>query len=247
VGPSLLCNDVIYKHPKKQEVIQMSFDEEMLTSLEKLQKSMVIKDDLEDVEFPEWGEDYSDEALFGDGISSKSAKLKDPKGGLTPAGRKFFNRTQGANLKPGVKGPADTPEKMRRKGSFLTRFFTNPSGPMVDEKGRATRLALSAAAWGERVPKNAEDAAALAAKGRRLLDRYENSKKKSKSAPSDIKSKSASKEKNKPFWENKPKSIGKKKAKLSDKQKQAAKARAKAAGRPYPNLVDNAWASKQKP
>ena len=111
-------------------------------------------------------------------VESKSA-LKDPDGGLTAAGRKFFKQTEGANLKPGVKGPADTPDKMRRKGSFLTRFFTNPSGPMVDEKGRATRLALSATAWGERVPKNAEDAAALAAKGRKLLERYENSKKKS--------------------------------------------------------------------
>ena len=97
---------------------------------------------------------------------------------MTAAGRAYFNRTEGSNLKPGVKGAADTPEKMRRKGSFLTRFFTNPSGPMVDEKGRATRLALSAAAWGERVPKNAEDAAKLAAKGRRLLERYQNTKKK---------------------------------------------------------------------
>jgi hypothetical protein len=121
---------------------------------------------------------------FMDWMETKSARkpkrLKDPKGGLTSAGRAHFKRTQGANLKPGVKGPADTPEKMRRKGSFLTRFFTNPSGPMKDEKGRATRLALSAAAWGEPVPKNAEDAAALAAKGRRLLDRYENTKKKKK-------------------------------------------------------------------
>ena len=113
-------------------------------------------------------------------IDEKSAKqkLKNPKGGLTAAGREYFNRTEGSNLKPGVKGAADTPEKMRRKGSFLTRFFTNPSGPMVDEKGRATRLALSAAAWGERVPKNAEDAAKLAAKGKRLLERYQNTKKK---------------------------------------------------------------------
>ena len=114
-------------------------------------------------------------------IDAKSEKpLKDPKGGLTPAGRAFFKRTEGSDLKPGVRGAANTPEKMRRKGSFLTRFFTNPSGPMVDEKGRATRLALSATAWGERVPKNAEDAAKLAAKGRRMLERYENSKKKSK-------------------------------------------------------------------
>ena len=111
-------------------------------------------------------------------IESKTA-LKDPDGGLTAAGREFFKRTEGANLKPGVKGAADTPNKMRRKGSFLTRFFTNPSGPMVDEKGKATRLALSATAWGERVPKNAKDAAALAEKGRNLLERYKNSKEKS--------------------------------------------------------------------
>jgi len=108
----------------------------------------------------------------------KSA-LRDPKGGLTAAGRAHFKRTEGANLKPGVKGPANTPEKMRRKGSFLTRFFTNPSGPMKDDKGRPTRLALSAAAWGEPVPQDRSDAAKLAAKGRRLLERYENSKKKS--------------------------------------------------------------------
>lgn len=112
---------------------------------------------------------------------ARKQPLKDPKGGLTAAGRRHFKQTEGANLKPGVKGPANTPEKMRRKGSFLTRFFTNPSGPMKDEKGRPTRLALSAAAWGEPVPQNAQDAAALAAKGRRLLERYQNTKNKNKS------------------------------------------------------------------
>ena len=106
-------------------------------------------------------------------VESKSA-LKDPDGGLTAAGRAHFKKTEGANLKPGVKGAADTPDKMRRKGSFLTRFFTNPSGPMKDEKGRPTRLALSAVAWGEPVPKNAEDAARLADKGRNLLEKYKN-------------------------------------------------------------------------
>jgi hypothetical protein len=112
-------------------------------------------------------------------VKSAEKKLKDPKGGLTAAGRAHFNTTEGANLKPGVKGAANTPEKMRRKGSFLTRFFTNPSGPMKDEKGRPTRLALSAVAWGEPVPKNAEDAARLAEKGRNLLERYKNIKGKS--------------------------------------------------------------------
>ena len=109
-------------------------------------------------------------------IEKKKAKLKNPKGGLTQAGRDKFNRETGSNLKAGVKGAADTPEKMRRKGSFLTRFFTNPSGPMVNDKGEPTRLALSANAWGEPVPKNRSDAAKLAAKGRRLLERYENTK-----------------------------------------------------------------------
>lgn len=107
---------------------------------------------------------------------SQDKPLRDPKGGLTAAGRAHFNRTDGSNLKPGVKGRADTPDKMRRKGSFLTRFFTNPSGPMKDEKGEPTRLALSAAAWGEPVPQNSEDARMLAAKGKRMLERYKNSK-----------------------------------------------------------------------
>lgn len=47
----------------------------------------------------------------------------------------------------------------------------------------------------------------------------------------------------KKFWETiNPK---KKSKKLSSSQKAAAKARAKAAGRPYPNLVDNAAVSKK--
>lgn len=109
-----------------------------------------------------------------------NSQLRDPKGGLTAAGRAHFNKTEGSNLKPGVKGPADTPEKMRRKGSFLTRFFTNPRGPMKDEKGRPTRLALSAAAWGEPVPQTVEAAKKLADKGQSLLGRYRRYKESSK-------------------------------------------------------------------
>jgi len=111
-------------------------------------------------------------------LAKAKQPIKDPKGGLTAAGRRHFKETEGASLKPGVRGAADTPEKMRRKGSFLTRFFTNPSGPMKKPNGEPTRLALSAAAWGEPVPQDRSDAARLAAKGRRLLERYANSKKK---------------------------------------------------------------------
>ena len=47
----------------------------------------------------------------------------------------------------------------------------------------------------------------------------------------------------KAFWDTKnPKKTSKK---LTPAQKTAAKKRAKAAGRPYPNLVDSAWASKK--
>ena len=99
---------------------------------------------------------------------------KDPEGGLTREGRAFYKRTEGANLKPGVKGPADTPVKKKRKGSFLTRHFTNPRGPMTKD-GNPTRLALSAHAWGEPVPKTQAAAKKLAAKGRRLLKEYRES------------------------------------------------------------------------
>ena len=181
-------------------------------------------------------------ALEADNIHQKRAKapFKNPKGGLTAAGRAHYKRTEGANLKPGVMGAADTPQKMRRKGSFLTRFFTNPSGPMKDENGKPTRLALSAAAWGEPIPQNAEDAAALAAKGRRMLERYQASKKKKDDLQEEIETKAG----DKPFWE-KPLDGGGKTRPLSDEQKAKAKARAKRAGRRYPNLIDNAWAARQ--
>ena len=104
--------------------------------------------------------------------SKKSVSLKktgkDPKGGLTAEGRKAYNDATGGNLRPGVKGAADTPEKKRRKGSFLTRHFTTPQGPVVKD-GEPTRQALQAAAWGEPVPKSVADEKKLAAKGRKLL------------------------------------------------------------------------------
>lgn len=101
---------------------------------------------------------------------------KDPEGGLTAAGRAAFHRKEGSNLKPGVKGAADTPEKVRRKCSFLVRMFTHPRGPMLDDKGKRTRLALSAHAWGEPVPKTKAAATKLAQKGKRLLERYQKTK-----------------------------------------------------------------------
>lgn len=112
----------------------------------------------------------------------KKKTLKDPNGGLTKAGREYFRKKEGSHLKPGVKGAANTTEKQKRKGSFLTRFFTHPRGPLVDKKGKPTRLALSARAWGEPAPKTIAGAKKLAAKGRRLLQRAKNAQIKKKAA-----------------------------------------------------------------
>jgi Domain of unknown function (DUF6321) len=114
----------------------------------------------------------------GGGKSGKKRPLKGPRGGLTAAGRAWFKEKEGANLKPGVtKSEREmTPDEMRRKGSFLRRHFANPRGPMKDEEGEPTRLALSAHAWGEPVPKTMADAKKLAAKGARLLEKYQANK-----------------------------------------------------------------------
>ena len=109
--------------------------------------------------------------------ANRKKPFKDPKGGLTAAGRAAFKKKDSAQLKPGVTGPADTPEKMRRKGSFLRRHYATLRGPLVGDDGKPTRLALAAHAWGEPVPKTAAAAKKLADKGARLLERYARTKK----------------------------------------------------------------------
>jgi hypothetical protein len=103
----------------------------------------------------------------------KKSVTKDPHGGLTAAGREEFRKKEGAHLKPGVKKAASamSAEDMRRKGSWAARFYGR-SGTLprlVDKKGKATRFALTAAAWGEPVPKTIAAARKIAARGRRLL------------------------------------------------------------------------------
>jgi hypothetical protein len=107
---------------------------------------------------------------------AKAAPTKDPKGGLTAAGRKAFAERDGAQLKPGVKKSASemTPEEMKRKGSWAVRFYGREGDlpPLRDAKGAPTRFALTAAAWGEPVPKTEAAARRIAAKGHKLLERY---------------------------------------------------------------------------
>jgi len=111
---------------------------------------------------------------------SKKDPKKDPKGGLTAAGRRAFARKDGSHLKPGVtrKLSEMTPQDMRRKGSWAVRFYGRKKlPPLVDANGRPTRHALSAHAWGEPVPKTAAAARRIAAKGKRLLARYQRTRK----------------------------------------------------------------------
>ena len=67
---------------------------------------------------------------------------KNPKGGLNAKGRASYKAQTGGTLKPPVKS-GDNP----RRASFLARMGNMP-GPMKDEKGRPTRLALALKAWG---------------------------------------------------------------------------------------------------
>ncbi|MGV3661144.1 MAG: DUF6321 domain-containing protein [Prosthecobacter sp.] len=111
----------------------------------------------------------------------KRSPTKDPRGGLTAAGRRSFAKKDGAHLKPGVKKPVSemTPQEMRRKGSWAVRFYGREKlSPLKTKDGRPTRFALTAAAWGEPVPKTEAAARNIAAKGQRLLERYEKAKKK---------------------------------------------------------------------
>ena len=111
---------------------------------------------------------------------SATARKKNPKGGLTAAGRKAFAQKQGSHLKPGItKSDADmTPQEMKRKGSWAVRFYGRKKlPPLVDKNGQPTRHALSAHAWGEPVPRTVAAARRIAAKGERLLARYRRIKK----------------------------------------------------------------------
>lgn len=78
-------------------------------------------------------------------------KYQNPKGGLNAAGRAYFKRTEGSNLKSPVKSGTNP-----RRVSFAARF-AGMKGPMKDEKGRPTRKALALKAWGFRSVESARN------------------------------------------------------------------------------------------
>ena len=85
-------------------------------------------------------------------------KHQNPSGGLNAAGRAYYKRTEGADLKAPVKS-GDNP----RRASFLARMAGNP-GPERDANGRPTRLLLSLQAWGSSSKQDARKKAAAISK-----------------------------------------------------------------------------------
>ena len=85
-------------------------------------------------------------------------KYQNPKGGLNAAGREYYRRKEGANLKAPVKS-GDNP----RRASFLARMAGNP-GPERDKDGKPTRLLLSLRAWGASSKADARQKAAAISK-----------------------------------------------------------------------------------
>lgn len=74
-------------------------------------------------------------------------KYQSPSGGLNEEGRKYYKRTEGANLKKPVTGKVSPDSKSaKRRKSFCARM-SGVEGPMKDEKGRPTRKALALRKW----------------------------------------------------------------------------------------------------
>ena len=69
-------------------------------------------------------------------------KYQNPKGGLNAAGRAYFKRKEGSNLKKPQKKGTDG-----RRVSFAARF-AGMKGAMKDDKGKPTRKALALKKWG---------------------------------------------------------------------------------------------------
>ena len=71
---------------------------------------------------------------------------KSKKGGLTAAGRAYFKRKTGANLKAPVTESNPKGKKLARKKSLYARM-SSVKGQMKEKKGKPTRKALALRRW----------------------------------------------------------------------------------------------------
>ena len=76
---------------------------------------------------------------------------QNPKGGLNEAGRRYFERKEGGNLKAPVESGTNP-----RRVSFAARFG-GMSGPEKKPDGTPTRLGLALRAWGFRSKESARN------------------------------------------------------------------------------------------
>jgi hypothetical protein len=83
---------------------------------------------------------------------------QNPSGGLNEVGRKYYNRTEGSNLKAPVKSGTNP-----RRVSFAARFG-GMKGSLLSKSGKPTRLKLALRAWGF---SNKEEARAFANKNKK--------------------------------------------------------------------------------
>ena len=67
---------------------------------------------------------------------------QNPSGGLNAAGRAYYNRKEGSNLKGPVKSGVNP-----RRVSFAARFG-GMKGSLLSKSGEPTRLKLALKAWG---------------------------------------------------------------------------------------------------
>ena len=74
-------------------------------------------------------------------------KYQSPSGGLNAAGRKYFKRKTGANLKAPVTGKVKRGSKAaKRRASFCARM-SGVNGAMKKPNGKPTRKALALRKW----------------------------------------------------------------------------------------------------
>jgi hypothetical protein len=83
---------------------------------------------------------------------------QNPSGGLNAAGRAYYNRKEGSNLKAPVKTGTNP-----RRVSFAARFG-GMKGSLLSKSGKPTRLKLALRAWGF---SNKEEARAFANKNKK--------------------------------------------------------------------------------
>lgn len=98
-------------------------------------------------------------------------RIKDPKGGLTAYGRKYFKKKYGNNLKAGVRKFRTKQDKIRW-ARWATRFYNRKKIPKLVKNGKLTRYALMAHAWGVKPPRTIKEARKIGKRGARILKQF---------------------------------------------------------------------------